>query len=213
MARVPAPGFTASSCWRCWWKRSSATPSPFPPGDTTWRRRRRPSAWREFGFLLTEVNSLIYSGYGGIQRHSSEPRRTSRVPTGGRRSKPSSPSGANSRRDCQWALPSGAGRRSAFQAVPALLLRQRFAVPPAFGELCRPEAGVPSRPRAFSPSAICRAGLKAGSPFLSSWWGRSGTCRTRPRCWRSSRSTGSAGGSCRGTRRAAGPPPCRCRGT
>ena len=48
-----------------------------------------------------------------------------------------------------FALPRGADRRSAFQAVPALLRRQRYAVPPACGARCRPEIGVPSRPRAF----------------------------------------------------------------
>ena len=57
-----------------------------------------------------------------------------------------------------------AGRRSAqfgrsfsrwgLQAVPALLLPWRCAVPPACGGLCRPEVGVPSRPRASASLAM-----------------------------------------------------------
>ena len=79
------------------------------------------------------------------------------VPTGGRRSKPSPrffSVGCTPFRpppaDC-------ADRRSAFQAVPALLLGRLYAVPPTSGGLCRPEVGVPSRPRASSRSAVRRS--------------------------------------------------------
>ena len=49
----------------------------------------------------------------------------------------------------------GADRRSAFQAVPAILLPRRCAVPRPAGPLCRPEVGVPSRPRDSPSSAMC----------------------------------------------------------
>ena len=40
-------------------KNSSATPAPFPPGDITWSRRRPPSAWRDFQFMLNQVKRSI----------------------------------------------------------------------------------------------------------------------------------------------------------
>ena len=49
----------------------------------------------------------------------------------------------------------GADQRSAFQAVPALLLRERYALSPRFAQRAGPhwenwpEAGVPSRPPRF----------------------------------------------------------------
>ena len=57
--RAPAPGFTENSLWRCWWTSWSVTPVPFPPGDTTWRRRRPHSPWREFRFVLNQVRRAI----------------------------------------------------------------------------------------------------------------------------------------------------------
>ena len=57
--RAPAPGSTASSWWRCWPTSWSTTPAPFPPGDTTWRRRRPHSPWREFRFVLNQVRRAI----------------------------------------------------------------------------------------------------------------------------------------------------------
>ena len=57
--RAPAPGFTENSLWRCWWTSWSVTPAPFPPGDTTWRRRRPHSPWREFRFVLNQVRRAI----------------------------------------------------------------------------------------------------------------------------------------------------------
>ena len=70
------------------------------------------------------------------------------------------------------------GRRSALQAVPALLLRERYALSPRFAQRVPvppgphgenwPEAGVPSRPGASTPGAICAlAALRAA-------------CRPRP---------------------------------
>ena len=56
---APGHGSMESCCWLCWWRRSSATPSPFPPGDTSWRRRRPQSIWREFEFALSEVAAAI----------------------------------------------------------------------------------------------------------------------------------------------------------
>ena len=57
--KAPAPGSTASSSSPCWPTRQSATPAPFPPGDTTWRRRRTPSPWREFRFVLNQMRNAI----------------------------------------------------------------------------------------------------------------------------------------------------------
>ncbi len=54
----------------------------------------------------------------------------------------------------------GADRRSAFQAVPALLPRWRWEFRGLWPR-CRPEVGVPSRPRAFALLAMRGAGLKA----------------------------------------------------
>ena len=54
----------------------------------------------------------------------------------------------------------GAGRRPAFQAVPALLRQQLHALSPRCAGRCRPEVGVPSRPRDSSPSA-----LRASAPL------------------------------------------------
>lgn len=34
-------------------------PTPFPPGDTRWRRRRPPSPWRNFHFVLGHVLRAI----------------------------------------------------------------------------------------------------------------------------------------------------------
>lgn len=34
-------------------------PAPFPPGDTTWRRHRTHSPWREFRFALNQVRRAI----------------------------------------------------------------------------------------------------------------------------------------------------------
>ena len=73
--------------------------------------------------------------------------RTRRFPPGRRHLGTESPSRRPPSAGC-------AGRRPAFQAVPALQLSRRYAVPPAFGGLWRPEAGVPSRPRASTQSAI-----------------------------------------------------------
>ena len=70
-----------------------------------------------------------------------------------------------------FALPRDAGRRPAFQAVPALLRSWQCAISLrvaqrcrgehrrflAFAPCCRPEAGVPSRPRALPPSALHRS--------------------------------------------------------
>ena len=56
---APGHGSMGSCCWLCWWRRSSATPSPFPPGDTNWRRRRPRSVWREFEFVRSEVTAAI----------------------------------------------------------------------------------------------------------------------------------------------------------
>ena len=93
-------------------------------------------------------------------------RRRRAVPAGGRRSKPSPPS----------SVPRSTPRRE-------LSRRSGFVPPPACGGLCRPEAGVPSRPRRLPyrgprrdgsypggrgssrrpPTAGC-AGLKTGVP-------------------------------------------------
>ncbi len=43
---------------------------------------------------------------------------------------------------------------SGYALRPAPSRCPAFSPPPAFGGLCRPEAGVPSRPRASSPSAV-----------------------------------------------------------
>ena len=66
----------------------------------------------------------------------------------------------------------GAGRRPAFQAVPALLRQQLHALSPRCAGRCRPEVGVPSPfPRFFSigdtrfrPATRGGAGLKTGVP-------------------------------------------------
>ena len=81
--------------------------------------------------------------------------RRAAVPTGGRRSKPSPRFFFLG--DVRFRGPPGRGadRRSAFQAVPAILLPRRCAVPRPSGPLCRPEVGVPSRPRDSSSSAMC----------------------------------------------------------
>ena len=50
-----------------------------------------------------------------------------------------------------------ADQRSAFQAVPALLRNRRCTVRSPEASACRPEVGVPSRPRASSQSAMHRA--------------------------------------------------------
>ena len=34
-------------------------PALVPPGDTTWRRQRPPSAWRDFRFVLDQVTSTL----------------------------------------------------------------------------------------------------------------------------------------------------------
>ena len=56
---APAPGCTESSSSRFWSTSWSTTPAPFPPGDTGWRRRRPHSPWREFRFVLNEVQRAI----------------------------------------------------------------------------------------------------------------------------------------------------------
>ena len=67
------------------------------------------------------------------------------VPTRGRRSKPSPRFFWLSSARFRWASPSGADRRSAFQAVPALLLAQLYA-------LCGPPGRVPAGGRRSKPS-------------------------------------------------------------
>ncbi len=62
--RAPAPGSTASFWWRCWSTSWSVTPAPFPPGDTTWRRRRPHSPWREFRFVLNQIRRAIEPAFG-----------------------------------------------------------------------------------------------------------------------------------------------------
>ncbi len=60
---------------------------------------------------------------------------------------PPAPEGGSALRWFRWAAPSGADRRSAFQAVPALLLRRRLAVtgvPPPL-RLATAEARTPNR--------------------------------------------------------------------
>ncbi len=71
------------------------------------------------------------------------------APSVHRTKRPSRPSGRR-----------GADRRSAFQAVPALSLFWRWEFR-GLRPRCRPEVGVPSRPRAFAPLAMRGAGLKA----------------------------------------------------
>ena len=67
--------------------------------------------------------------------------------------------------------PRGADRRSAFQAVPALSLFWRWEFR-GLRPRCRPEVGVPSRPRAFAPLAMRGAGLNA--VYLSGSAGQAG---------------------------------------
>ena len=56
-----------------------------------------------------------------------------------------------------------ADQRSAFRAVPVLLLAQTaLRRSPRFAGLCRPEVGVPSRPRACAQSALRRSPRFAG---------------------------------------------------
>ena len=50
---------TGSCWWRCWWRSSSVMPRRFPPGDTTWRRWRPHSAWRDFRFVLNQITRAI----------------------------------------------------------------------------------------------------------------------------------------------------------
>ena len=57
--KAPAPGSTESFSWRCWRTSWSVMPAPFPPGDTTRRRRRTHSPWREFRFALNQVRRAI----------------------------------------------------------------------------------------------------------------------------------------------------------
>ncbi len=65
------------------------------------------------------------------------------VPTGGRRSKPSPRFFAVGNTWFRPAMRGGADRRSAFQAVSAILRYQRYAVSPRYAGRCRPEVGVP----------------------------------------------------------------------
>ena len=114
------------------------------------------------------------------------------LPSGGTRREGGHPDGWGLRRRG----PAGrcADRRSAFQAVPALLLRRRCEAfpgrcgapalsgyvprressrrlgsspPRPCGPLCRPEVGVPSRPRASSRSAVRRVSRAAVPPLPS----------------------------------------------
>ncbi|MCY4548040.1 MAG: hypothetical protein OXC28_06715, partial [Defluviicoccus sp.] len=57
------------------------------PGDTSWRRRRPHSPWREFRFVLNEVQSAIeppfglartIDGWNDIAKHLAEPPRRRR---------------------------------------------------------------------------------------------------------------------------------------
>ena len=84
---APVPGSTESSWSRCWSTSWSTTPAPFPPGDTSWRRRRPHSPWREFRFVLNEVQSAIeppfglartIDGWNDIAKHLAEPPRRRR---------------------------------------------------------------------------------------------------------------------------------------
>ena len=50
-----------SRCWRTSW---STMPAPFPPGDTTWRRRRPHSPWREFRFVHNQIRRAIEPAFG-----------------------------------------------------------------------------------------------------------------------------------------------------
>ena len=85
-----------------------------------------------------------------------------RCRTGGRRSKPSPRFFLGGCTRFRCALRSGADRRSAFQAVPALVLGGLCAVSLRFAQRCRPEVGVPSRPaRCFCAS---RSGADLGVP-------------------------------------------------
>ena len=54
----------------------------------------------------------------------------------------------------RWAAPSGADRRSAFQAVPRACSRAAIRGSLGCAQRCRPEVGVPSRPRACSRWAV-----------------------------------------------------------
>ena len=57
--KAPRRGSTASSWWRCWSRSCVSMPRRFPPGDTTWKRRRTHSAWRDFRFMLNQLVRAI----------------------------------------------------------------------------------------------------------------------------------------------------------
>ena len=57
--RAPRLGSTASYSRLCWWKSLSPMHTPFPPGDTSWQRRRPRGAGRDFQFMLRQVTQVI----------------------------------------------------------------------------------------------------------------------------------------------------------
>ena len=57
--KAPRLGCTGSCWWLCWSRRSSATRSLFPPGDTPCHKDRNHSPWRDFKFALNQVTRAI----------------------------------------------------------------------------------------------------------------------------------------------------------
>ena len=49
-----------ANCWsRCSSRSCSPTPALFPPEAAAWKRRRPPSEWREFHFMLHQVQPAL----------------------------------------------------------------------------------------------------------------------------------------------------------
>ena len=172
-----------TATYRCAVRWPEASACRAPPGELPRGRRSKPSP-RFFAISVTPSRPAARGGAGvntgvpwparhsagwgtcregGPHRHLPMRRALAggqRVPAGGRRSKPSPRFFAGGVTTSRQAARGGAGRRSAFHAVPALLRGWRYALSPRCAGRCRSE------------DRRSRAGASSGLPASRGDWGR-----------------------------------------